>query len=328
MLNEKLEYDRYLNITDENKWLLLKSLTPATTKTNKIKKVEFSGIGRPLTILSRGFLEKCSQLNLTENESIELCSVFLKSWLSVPTEIPCCDKSIKTEIERAAAASLAMRVTKEIREEYRDRLNKKFGAGSSFFESVFLNKVLTDKESKEVFDKGKKSFELKNDQNKWSFSRVMAESYRYGHLKNQVFAIKPIKENCFGLSVDNYEMSLKLKKNHLLKVFCVVTESLRAKTENGQSQFADIQKINITNWLNAKDDYIDIAFNVKYKSCNLISKYTFHNQSVIGINEEWLKEYNVHLAPIAEAESLKKEGYLVFKDNSSQNKNDAIVICK
>lgn len=292
MLNEKLEFEYYLSGNRKEIPLY-----------NDTAKKNFTGIRRPLQVLARGFLEKCSEAGLPPTKALAVCKGFLYTWM---------------------AGELDGRLPEDLPLPLRELCLK--AAENSFLQ--FVNLVNKTDQTAHVRNKAKaymRSPYSKADLSKESnfneihFDYIIADALYAGPLQTCCLALKTDgNDNTLGIGGSEKERKIAL---------AVVVHNLQQRARIGsdpQRTFIPLIQPEIGNWVNVRakkgnKGQVSVAnaiASVTVGKTNepLFEKRTLDSSVKIRVSPDWLSQFDVQLIPIENEAPYRAEGYRIFHD--------------
>ena len=309
MLNEKKEYELYLTEGYDG---LIRRANLADS---------LNGIRSVLTLLSRGFIDCLRDAEISDMEIIgRYTTAFLKVWLVGKVAANEQETLVEMEkipllckqVEKADTANLHKYMNKE------NITIKKKGSKQKDTDSDRLYYLLGKIKgwSLSMF------YEDKNSLNAMRFKSIIADALYMGSLKNEVLLVKRGAKN-HGL-LGNFEY------DRMWSVMGIVAAWLQQKPVENKSGV--VVTAQLSNYLGKRAYSKDKT--EKYDSINALIEragYTYNGNPLfileevtrscnkLWVDEGWLYDYRVHLAP---ADTPDEIGYARYDDDSLRSKKN------
>lgn len=295
MLNEKLEFECYLSGNRKDIPLY-----------NDTAKDNFSGIRRPLQVLARGFLEKCSEAGLPPTKAITACKSFLYIWMvgesdvNLPADLPLPQRELCLKAAENSFLQFANQVNTA------DQTEKVRNKAKHYMYSPFSKTDLTKK----------------SNFNEIKFDYIIADALYAG----------PLQNCCLALKTGNHDKTLGIvgnEKNRKIAL-AVVGYILQHRARIGsdpQRTFIPVIQPEIGNWVHTRaqksssnsEGAISVAGAIESVSVSetgepLFEKISGENYVKIRANPDWLSRFDVQLIPAEKEDQYLNQGYRVFHD--------------
>ena len=318
MLNEKEEYNLYLSSPDYGGLIRADNLLE-----------NLSGMKHVLEILARGFLGKCKEAKVTEdNEKYQYCTEFLKIWLAGGLNALPCYQGISNypllqkEFLKADKNNLKRYLISlgfDNKGQYKfcklfSAANKKACTDNHTalekLDEYWKNKI-------SALDKSMFFSTTENSQNQIYFKTVIADAIHKGPLTEKIMVLKKGKDN-FGLKGDFKQQK---RMSILLAIVGVYLQNKYHNQESVPVNFAQISNmVGLASSSRGKGKELysvsgltgEAAFAYKGKPLFVKSKITDAGNK-LRVNPEWLKDFDVHL--IYAEERFDRREYTSFSDD-------------
>lgn len=300
MLNEKAEYEFYLE-NGYNDLLRRENL-----------RSELSGVRSAMTVLARGFLERCAQCGVRNIEDKHRYTlVFLKAW-TAGRDVVTTDEIIMQEISLFPA--LAHDLERALLYNLTDHIIKQGIAlklaGTVYDSPAAIKSAMAQKVR--AWENSMFSSGGKDSQNQMFFKTIIADALHKGALTNRVIALRGDTKR-FGLNG-------KLSDSETAYMLGIVGNYLQAQLRGQVS--APVIMTQISN-------YIGVFASSKGKKRLCLPRlletdsFSYHGQplfiktEVTGgnrkliVNPEWIDEMDVHLE---DADELTSSAYVRYSD--------------